>query len=98
MTPWGTPQGRTPYTSSSTGVWFVSNGCTDTYGIRPALLFASDLLVSVEGDDEAEPTVYGQLLTLIDGCSEADLRLAVHAIGEKMLRMGGKDKGDEDEY
>lgn len=47
---------RSPYTSSANYVWYVSSngrcngdGATDSYGIRPALVLPSDLLVSDDG-------------------------------------------------
>ena len=59
-TPWGTPNGRSPSTYTATYAWFVStNGyvggryTSSSYGVRPALVFSSDLLVSVNGENEA---------------------------------------------
>lgn len=57
---------RSPYTSSTSGAWRVnSNGgcgsdyCTDSYGIRPALILPSDLLVSADGSVQTNtpPTI-----------------------------------------
>lgn len=49
---------RSPYTNYTYSAWLVfSSGnyygsiCSDTYGVRPALLLNSELLVSVEGDE-----------------------------------------------
>lgn len=65
-TPWRTPNPggpRSPYTNSTNLVWYVfSSGgygrydATDTYGIRPALYFTSDLLVSIEDEGEEDAT------------------------------------------
>lgn len=65
-TPWRTPNPgglRSPYTSSTSYVWGVvssghyrSNGAAFTCGIRPALYFASDLLVSIEDEGEEDAT------------------------------------------
>lgn len=65
-TPWRTPNPgglRSPNTFSSNGVWYVNssgdcnvNDATSTYGIRPALYFASDLLVSIEDEGEEDAT------------------------------------------
>ena len=65
-TPWRTPNPgglRSPYTSYTNVVWGVnSNGdfnnddATNTCGIRPALYFASDLLVSIEDEGEEDAT------------------------------------------
>ena len=65
-TPWRTPNPgglRSPYTNSTSNVWYVfSNGdynnygATLTYGVRPALYFASDLLVSIEDEGEEDAT------------------------------------------
>ena len=63
-TPWRTPNPgglRSPDTNNTNGVWLVySNGdygyygATSTYGVRPALYFASDLLVSIEDEGEED--------------------------------------------
>lgn len=68
-TPWRTPNHwwlRSPHTlstSSTSNVWYVftngyynSYGATYTYGIRPALYFTSDLLVSIEDEGEEDAT------------------------------------------
>lgn len=61
VTPWACPWLRSPSTNSVTHAWYVStngsyNGddCTGSYGVRPALKLNSELLVSVDGDDEEE--------------------------------------------
>lgn len=63
-TPWRTPNPgglRSPYSYYTNVVWFVySSGdyyygdATDTYGIRPALYFTSELLVSIEDEGEED--------------------------------------------
>ena len=63
-TPWRTPNPgwlRSPDTDHTVNVWVVhSNGdyynydATNTYGIRPALYFTSDLLVSIEDEGEED--------------------------------------------
>ena len=65
-TPWRTPNPggrRSPSTDVTDGVWSViSNGdcvywdAAGTCGIRPALYFASDLLVSIEDEGEEDAT------------------------------------------
>ena len=65
-TPWRTPNPgglRSPNTSNTDGVWHVDSngGCNyydaaNSYGIRPALYFASDLLVSIEDEREEDAT------------------------------------------
>ena len=59
VTPWTCRWLRSPYTGDSSSVWLVGtngycnlNYASNLYGIRPALLLNSDLLVSL--DDEAE--------------------------------------------
>ena len=62
VTPWACPWLRSPNTSNSSSAWYVhsngnSNGadhCSNSYGIRPALKLTSELLVSVEEDEEEE--------------------------------------------
>ena len=61
VTPWACPSLRSPNTYSANVAWDVnSNGdcnydyCSDSCGVRPALKLNSELLVSVEGDEEEE--------------------------------------------
>jgi hypothetical protein len=67
VTPWACRWLRSPGTNYTSSVWFVgsdgyyySHYASDSYGIRPALLLNSDLLVSL--DDEVED----------DSCDECD--------------------------
>lgn len=61
-TPWRTPSElRSPFTLSTYYVWLVYsggfgyyNGASATYGIRPALVLPSDLLVSMDEPEDAE--------------------------------------------
>lgn len=63
-TPWACPWLRSPYTGYSDYAWLVNSdgnsdstsNCSNAYGIRPALKLNSELLVSVEGDEEDEQT------------------------------------------
>ena len=65
-TPWRTPNPgglRSPNSNSTHVVWSVNSGgqyydgsARLTYGIRPALYFASDLLVSIEDEGEEDAT------------------------------------------
>lgn len=63
-TPWACPWLRSPDTHYSSNAWGVNSGggsnytddCSNSYGIRPALKLNSELLVSVEGDEEDEQT------------------------------------------
>lgn len=63
VTPLWTPWLRLPNTYGTSSAWYVfSDGSYDycdvtySFGVRPALLLSSDLLVSVDGDDETEKT------------------------------------------
>ena len=66
VTPWACRWLRSPYTRNTKYVWTVRSGgfyryyASNSYGIRPALLLNSDLLVSL--DDEVED----------DSCDECD--------------------------
>lgn len=58
VTPWACPWLRSPNTDNAGSAWHVNsnggcnnNGCTGSYGVRPALELNSDLLVSVDGED-----------------------------------------------
>ena len=65
-TPWRTPNPgglRSPYTNYTNVVWIVNSDgqyldhfAKVTYGVRPALYFASDLLVSIEDEGEEDAT------------------------------------------
>ena len=65
-TPWRTPNPgglRSPYTNYTNLVWIVNSDgqyldhfAKVTYGVRPALYFASDLLVSIEDEGEEDAT------------------------------------------
>ena len=84
-TPWRTPNPgglRSPYSYYTVSVWLVySNGgyyvddATGTYGIRPALYFTSDLLVSIEDEGEEdtaadETALYRQYREYVKGWLE----------------------------
>lgn len=60
VTPWACPRLRSPYTSNTKGAWVVGSGggyyyyCSSSCGLRPALKLNSDLLVSVDGEEDEE--------------------------------------------
>lgn len=106
VTPWACRWLRSPSTGNTSYVWFVySNGGFDdaslSYGIRPALLLNSDLLVSL--DDEVENDCCGECdccggkgLPSLDGISTATL---LEEIQRRAMRAGsvfmGEDGTDE---
>lgn len=108
VTPWACRWLRSPRTGYTNGVWRVySNGSCSyfdasySYGIRPALLLNSDLLVSL--DDEAEDDCCGGCdccggkgLPSLDGISTATL---LEEIRRRAMRAGsvfmGEDGTDE---
>lgn len=108
VTPWACRWLRSPHTYYANGVWLViSNGsCHDSYasssyGVRPALLLNSDLLVSL--DDEVEEDCCGECdccggngLPSLDGISTATL---LEEIQRRAMRAGsvfmGEDGTDE---
>lgn len=70
VTPWACRWLRSPYTGGTLSVWFVySNGdygngyASNSYGIRPALLLNSDLLVSLDDEVEKESCDEGDTCT-----------------------------------
>ena len=99
---------RSPNTNNSNSVWFVysdgnysSRSASNSYGIRPALLLNSDLLVST--DDEVEEDCCGECgccggkgLPSLDGISTATL---LEEIQRRAMRAGsvfmGEDGTDE---
>lgn len=108
VTPWACRWLRSPNTSDANGVWNVltDGDCDDyyassSYGIRPALLLNSDLLVSL--DDEVEDDCCGEYdccggkgLPSLDGISTATL---LEEIQRRAMRAGsvfmGEDGTDE---
>lgn len=61
VTPWACPWLRSPDAVSTDYAWYVNSAggyydrnCSFSYGLRPALKLNSELLVSVEGDEEEE--------------------------------------------
>lgn len=108
VTPWACWWLRSPITDNTYDVWGVltSGGCGNcyasfSYGIRPALLLNSDLLVSL--DDEVEDDCCGECdccggkgLPSLDGISTATL---LEEIQRRAMRAGsvfmGEDGTDE---
>lgn len=108
VTPWACRWLRSPDTDSTNFVWYVnssggfdSNGASNSFGIRPALLLNSDLLVSL--DDEVEDDCCGECdccggkgLPSLDGISTATL---LEEIQRRAMRAGsvfmGEDGTDE---
>ena len=108
VTPWACWWLRSPLTSVTDVVWFVYSdgsyyygGASYSYGIRPALLLNSDLLVSL--DDEVEDDCCGECdccggkgLPSLDGISTATL---LEEIQRRAMRAGsvfmGEDGTDE---
>lgn len=108
VTPWACRWLRSPYPRVTLGVWLVgTNGnyidyyASNSYGVRPALLLNSDLLVSL--DDEVEEDCCGECdccggngLPSLDGISTATL---LEEIQRRAMRAGsvfmGEDGTDE---
>ena len=108
VTPWACRWRRSPFTGNTSSVWRVgSNGdygyfsASYSFGIRPALLLNSDLLVSL--DDEVEEDCCGECdccggngLPSLDGISTATL---LEEIQRRAMRAGsvfmGEDGTDE---
>lgn len=102
VTPWACWWLRSPRTDNTSIVWYVTssggcscNGASNSYGIRPALLLNSDLLVSL--DDEVEDDCCGgKGLPSLDGISTATL---LEEIQRRAMRAGsvfmGEDGTDE---
>ena len=108
VTPWACRWLRSPGTHSASSVWYVRTGgyyynygASNSFGIRPALLLNSDLLVSL--DDEVEDDCCGECdccggkgLPSLDGISTATL---LEEIQRRAMRAGsvfmGEDGTDE---
>lgn len=70
VTPWACRWLRSPYTGGTYCVWYVyssgvygSGSASSSYGIRPALLLNSDLLVSLDDEVEKESCDEGDTCT-----------------------------------
>ena len=108
VTPWACRWLRSPNTDLTSYVWdvdsdgnYYSNNASNSFGIRPALLLNSDLLVSL--DDEVEDDCCGECdccggkdLPSLDGISTATL---LEEIQRRAMRAGsvfmGEDGTDE---
>lgn len=106
VTPWACRWLRSPDTNGTGYVWYVYSSASrynasNSYGIRPALLLNSDLLVSL--DDEVEDDCCGECdccggkgLPSLDGISTATL---LEEIQRRAMRAGsvfmGEDGTDE---
>lgn len=108
VTPWACRWLRSPHTNYTYYVWrvyssgdYYNSGASGSYGIRPALLLNSDLLVSL--DDEVEDDCCGECdccggkgLPSLDGISTATL---LEEIQRRAMRAGsvfmGEDGTDE---
>lgn len=108
VTPWACRWLRSPLTYGTNYVWsvytdggYLSRSASSSYGVRPALLLNSDLLVSL--DDEVEEDCCGECdccggngLPSLDGISTATL---LEEIQRRAMRAGsvfmGEDGTDE---
>ena len=102
VTPWACRWLRSPYTSITYSVWHVcSNGnydyfnASNSYGIHPALLLNSDLLVSLDDEveeescDEGDTCAYGNVVDLSGVCTK-DLMAEIYR------RLSAEDGEDDD--
>lgn len=102
VTPWACRWLRSPYTYYTNHVWIVnSNGnysnnyASDLYGIRPALLLNSDLLVSLDDEvqkescDEGDTCTCGKTVDLSGVCTK-DLMAEIY-------RRLSTEEGEEDD-
>lgn len=102
VTPWACRWLRSPLTSNTGYVWNVSSGggCGDggasySYGIRPALLLNSDLLVSLDDEvekescDEGDTCTCGKTVDLSGVCTK-DLMAEIY-------RRLSTEEGEEDD-
>lgn len=102
VTPWACRWLRSPNTNDASHVWFVSsNGdcyyglASNSYGIRPALLLNSDLLVSLDDEvekescDEGDTCTCGKTVDLSGVCTK-DLMAEIY-------RRLSTEEGEEDD-
>ena len=102
VTPWACRWLRSPYTGGTGGVWGVGTdgGCyygyaSSSYGIRPALLLNSDLLVSLDDEvekescDEGDTCTCGKTVDLSGVCTK-DLMAEIY-------RRLSTEEGEEDD-
>lgn len=102
VTPWACRWLRSPYTSVTDYVWSVfsdgdygGNGASNSYGIRPALLLNSDLLVSLDDEVEKESCDEGDTCT----CGKAvDLSgVCTKDLMAEIYRRLSTEEGEEDD-
>lgn len=102
VTPWACRWLRSPYTSYTSNVWYVNTngncsngGASVSYGIRPALLLNSDLLVSLDDEvekescDEGDTCTCGKTVDLSGVCTK-DLMAEIY-------RRLGTEEGEDDD-
>lgn len=102
VTPWACRWLRSPYTVGAYYVWLVGssgncyyNGASNSYGIRPALLLNSDLLVSLDDEvekescDEGDTCTCGKTVDLSGVCTK-DLMAEIY-------RRLSTEEGEEDD-
>lgn len=102
VTPWARRWLCSPHTKRTSRVWYVvtngncsGNSASTSYGIRPALLLNSDLLVSLddeaeeESNDEGDTCTYGNVVDLSGVCTK-DLMAEIYR------RLSAEYREDED--
>ncbi len=102
VTPWACRWLRSPYTSNTNIVWLVNPGgdylnsnASNSYGIRPALLLNSDLLVSTDDEakeescDEGDTCTCGNVVDLSGVCTK-DLMAEI-------IRRLSTEEGEDDD-
>lgn len=102
VTPWACRWLRSPGTSIASGVWLINSdgdfrysSASNSYGIHPALLLNSDLLVSLDDEvekescDECDTCTCGKTVDLSGVCTK-DL------LAEIYRRLGTEEGGDDD--
>lgn len=102
VTPWARRWLCSPRTKRTSRVWYVvtngncsGNSASNSYGIRPALLLNSDLLVSLddeteeESSDEGDTCTYGNVVDLSGVCTK-DLMAEIYR------RLSAEYREDED--
>lgn len=110
VTPWACRWLRSPYTGNTYYAWrvytngyYYSNYCSYSCGIRPALKLSSELLVSVDGeeDEENECCECGGCAADLSGFSTSELLAEIgrraDAAEAKIYASCGEDEDAEDD-
>ena len=97
VTPWSCPWLRSPHTGNAAGAWSVrtngggcsNNGCSTSSGVRPALVLNSELLVSLDGEDEYDTD--GDCDNYSVGLCRVDTKTLAFELLHRIAKLAGRE-------